>query len=236
MNRLLIIGDSLSMSRYGEGVGYEDMYSSRISIAFPGRLIINASERGNTTARACTPAYMDEYVHPLMPDVVVLQLGVVDCLPRLLTELQRRLVAISSRFSITKILANRYVAYLSRRRLQITKKRPMSLVSREAFERNCRLIQSILIHDNPDVRFVVIDIPCPASSLSEKSYGADELVAEYNSILRRIFDARKSRFVDLYETTRCNPALLLPDGYHLNSGGHDFIFLSVKKILDEWTF
>ncbi len=236
MNRLLIIGDSLSMSRYCDGIGYQDMYSSRISIDFPGRLIINASERGNTTTRVCTSVYLDEYVHPLAPDVAVLQLGVVDCLPRLLTELQRRLIEISSRFPITKFLAGKYVSYLSRQRFQITKKRPRSLVSREDFENNCRLIKSILIQDNPKVKFLVIDIPCPTSSLNEKSYGADEFVAEYNEILRRTFGACNSRFVDLYQKTKNNPDLLLSDGYHISSDGHHFIFLSVKKILDEWGF
>ena len=236
MKKLLIIGDSLSMSRHEDGIGYEKMYSSLLALAFPSRLIVNASERANSTKRISSSAYLGEYVYPMKPDVAIIQIGVVDCLPRLLTDFQRRAVSLASRLSLTKGLANRYIEHLSKRRLQATEKRPMSLVSLYDFEENLRLFRSALTAKNSEARFILITIPCPGKAVTEKSYNADNLVVQYNNILRKIFLHGNSKFVDLYEATKCDMSLLLQDGYHISEFGHEYLFRSTRNILNDWAF
>ncbi|MFA6013583.1 MAG: GDSL-type esterase/lipase family protein [Gallionellaceae bacterium] len=236
MKKLLIIGDSLSMSRHEDGIGYEEMYSSHLAIAFPERLIVNASERANSSNRISSSSYLGEYVYPMKPDVTVIQIGVVDCLPRLLTDYQRRIVSIGTRFRITRGVTTRYLEHLSNRRYQITKKRPISFVSRADFEKNLSLIKSVLISENPHCKFVVIGIPCPSKALTEKSYGADDFVREYNNILRNVFNCKNSKFIEFYEATKNNPSLLLHDGYHISGLGHNYLFHSTRDILSEWAF
>lgn len=236
MRKLLIVGDSLSMSRYEDGVGYEQMYSSHLALAFPERLVVNASERSNSSKRIASNSYLVEYVFPMMPGVVIIQIGVVDCLPRLLTDFQRIAVSLASKNSITKKLADKYIANLSKRRFQITKKKPLSLIPREKFEENIKSIKSMLILRNPEIKFIVVDIPCPGKNLVEKSYDSNSFVQNYNHILRNVFACQNSRFIDLYETTKLNSSMILKDGYHINSAAHEYIFQSARDILREWKF
>lgn len=236
MKKLLIIGDSLSMSRHEDGIGYEEMYSSNLAIAFPERLVVNASERANSSKRISSSSYLSEYVYPMKPDVTVIQIGVVDCLPRLLTEFQRRVLSIASRLPITRGVAKKYIERLSKRRLQITKKRPMSFVSRDDFEKNLNLIKLAVISESPLSKFILIDIPCPSKALTEKSYGADDVARDYNNILRNIFNCENSKFIEFYEATKTHPSMLLSDGYHISKLGHDYLFNSLRDILNEWEF
>lgn len=236
MKKLLIVGDSLSMSRHEEGVGYEQMYSSQLAISLPGRLIVNASERANSTIRIASSSYLGEYVYPMMPDVMIIQIGIVDCLPRLFTNFQRRVVSIASRISMTKGLANSYVGYMSKSRINITRKRPMSFVPITDFEKNLRHLITAVNSGKSQCKFIVIDIPCPGHGLNEKSYGADKFVCEYNDVLRSVFYERDSKFVELYAATLDNPSLLLRDGYHISEQGHRYLFNATRDILHEWEF
>ena len=223
------------MPRHKEGIRYEQMYASHLSFFRPEILVVNASERANTTNRIVSSSYLDEYVHPMMPDVTILQLGIVDCFPRLLTNFQRRAVHIASRIRLTKRLADYYIKYLSKRRFEITKKRLISYVSIWDFERNLKLIKSIVMTINSKSKFIVINIPCPGPTLAEKSFDVDGVVQKYNSILNQVFYS-DAKFVNLYEETRSNPNLLLADGYHINCLGHEYIFICCRNILQQWRF
>ena len=236
MKKLLIIGDSLSMSRYEDGISYEEMYSSRLAFAFPERLVVNASERANSSNRISSKSYLVEYVYPMKPHITIIQIGVVDCLPRLLTQFQRRVVSITTRLRMTKKLTDHYIQYLSMRRFQITKRRAMPFVSQNDFEKNLNILKSELISINPLSRFIVVGIPCPSKFLTNKSYAADDFVREYNNILRSIFDFNTSKYIDLYEATKHDPSLLLNDGYHISRLGHEYLFHTVKNTLCEWVF
>ena len=218
------------MQRSKEGVSYEHMYSSLLSYSFPRRLIVNASERSNTTKRIIQSSYLDEYVYPMVPDVTVLQLGIVDCFPRVLTNFERRVVHLASGISLTENLADYYINYLSRRRLEITKNRYIPYVSIKDFEANLKLIKSTIMTINCEHKFIIINIPCPGSNLTKRNFDVDGIVRKYNAVLDKVF-LSDAGFINLYDETKYNSNLLLEDGYHINSMGHKYIFNALKNIL-----
>src|SRR5690606_11192288 len=72
VKKLLIVGDSLSMSRHREGVTYEQMYPTLLACHLKNWLVINGSVRANTSRQIISENYQEEYILPLLPDVVVL--------------------------------------------------------------------------------------------------------------------------------------------------------------------
>lgn len=227
MKKILIIGDSLSMSRHVDGITYDVMYSTLLSNVFRDWLVVNGSQRANTSRRVVDRSYQEEYLLPLRPDFVILQIGVVDCLPRLLSRTERIALSILTKLNLTSRVAKYYISYKSSRRLRFTKRKQMFFVDALEFQKNLLELKKIL--SELTCKVIVINIPCPGQKLRERSYGVDASVLKYNNIICTVFGDLENRIIDLYEMTRCDPLLLLSDGYHIQAGGHKLIFEEILK-------
>lgn len=90
MKTVLIVGDSLSMVRPGDGLYLNDIYPYLLQEQLgAGYYVVNASQRANDTSKVVLDSYLSESVCSSRADVVVLQLGIVDCTPRLFSEVQK---------------------------------------------------------------------------------------------------------------------------------------------------
>jgi acyl-CoA thioesterase-1 len=233
VKKLLIAGDSLSMSRHEFGIDYEKMYSSGLAASFPGRLVVNASLRANSTRRIVSDDYLQEYIRPMQPNVIILQIGVVDCLPRLLGDFERKCISLLSRATITGKLTAYYLRLKTAHRYAITKKHPRTIVPQDEFDRNLKVLRK---NAPSGCRFIIINIPHPGDDLIKKSYGVAENIQRYNASLAIAFNDENSIIVDLYGATIANPNYLLADGYHISSIGHAFLFQKLSKLLVSMDF
>lgn len=225
MKKLLIVGDSLSMSRHREGVTYEQMYSTLLACHLKNWLVINGSVRANTSRQIISENYQEEYILPLLPDVVVLQVGVVDCLPRLMSKYERRILGVFSRIQGFRRLARFYISFKSKRRLYFTKKKQISFVGSSEFESNMMQFRNLMRRIGCKV--IAINIPHPGPGLSERTFGVGEAVSRYNGIIDQVFSGSAHAVVDLYNMTKSNPSLLQDDGYHIRWECHELLYKEI---------
>ncbi|MGX5659529.1 SGNH/GDSL hydrolase family protein [Castellaniella ginsengisoli] len=225
MKKLLIVGDSLSMSRHREGVTYEQMYSTLLAFHLKNWLVINGSVRANTSRQIISEAYQEEYVLPLLPDVVVLQIGVVDCLPRLMSKYERRILGVLERIQGFRRMARFYISFKSKRRLYFTKRKQIAFVEASEFADNIIKFRDLL--SRIGCRVIAINIPYPGPGLSERTFGVGEAVSRYNGIIDRVFSGAEHVVVDLYGMTKSDPSLLQDDGYHIRGKCHQLLYKAI---------
>lgn len=227
--KILIAGDSLSMSRYVDDIQFEEIYPIIVQLNCPGVLVVNGSERSNSSRRIVTDNYCDEYLRPLIPDCVVIQIGIVDCAPRVFTDAEKRLLSIMGRIPVVRFIANLIVKLGSMYRLPITRKRMLTTVSSEEFYKNlCDFVEEIY-RINPGCQLVMINIVCPGEKIKERSYGVMSSALKYNQILEEVASNYKAEIIDLYTFTQEHPEALLQDGYHIGKLAHRFIYDNLKK-------
>ncbi len=225
MKKLLIVGDSLSMSRHREGIAYEQMYSTLLACHLKNWLVINGSMRANTSRRIISETYQEEYVLPLLPDLVVLQVGVVDCLPRLMSKYERRILWVLSRIQGFRRIARFYISFKSKRRLYFTKKKQIAFVGSCEFESNMISFRDLM--SRIGCKLIVINIPHPGPGLTERTFGVEEAVSRYNGIIDRVFSGAEYAVIDLYNMTKSNPHLLQDDGYHIRGECHELLYKAI---------
>ena len=92
--KVMIVTDSLSMPR--PEIRYEDTWIYLLKQEFPQYDIIDRPGRGSTTTRLVTEGGGGvDLLETYMPDIVIIQLGMADCAPRLFNKrgLEYRIVS-----------------------------------------------------------------------------------------------------------------------------------------------
>ena len=206
--RALIIADSLALPR-GD-VGYEQTWPAMLADRLPSIAWINRAQRLSTTERLNDEGNggadcLDFY----KPGLAVLQLGIVDCAPRVL---KRSTAAIVYRLPFG--LGTRLPAWLERRR---GRKAGNCFVPVAAYEANLR---AYLARAGAQGTRVIAIAVLPASRLlvSKNAHVADQIAA-YNAVLDRL--AREFEHFDVLHPFHgaASPDSLFIDGYHLNEQG-----------------
>ena len=153
------------------------------------------------------------------PDIIILQVGIVDCAPRVFTKFQLRVV----KFLKLKFLHS----FVSSNYAKLSKVRNIAYVSQSVFHEN--LIQFINALDG--IQIYALSIAPPSSKLKSKSPLMNERVATYNNILEEVF---KNNFIDPFKNI---DQVLLDDMYmsdliHFNKDGQSYISHFVKQSLN----
>lgn len=227
MNKIVVIGDSLALP--GHSNSYEDTWFYQLQRHFSGIFFIPYFRRGLTTTILVTEGGGDLYpgafppgadcLEHYMPDIVILQLGIVDCAPRLF-----------GTYSLEAKLVNRMPSELRNRYINLVKKLrkrsedrvdvplPQFRNNIEAFLKRC------LLHDVK--RVVFIKICTPDQGVLKKNPPMLANVIKYNNCIDQIVDAY---------SIACSINPLIPkqgepeiydDGYHPNPAGN-------RKVYDE---
>lgn len=221
--KLLIAGDSLSMSRHVDGITFEQTYAVLTQRALPGALVINGSERASSSRRIGSEDYLDEYLRPLSPDHVVVQVGVVDCTPRIFTDGERRVLGLMQRVPLLRAVSAAIIRAASRHRAAITSRRNMPMIALDEFDRHLRTFIAEARRIRGGCRVALVNIACPNATFLSRNPGALAFVERYNAALASIAAESGSRVIDLFDFTRRHPESLLPDGYHINAMAHQFL-------------
>jgi lysophospholipase L1-like esterase len=223
MRRVLVVGDSLSLTRHESGLAYEQIYPVRLQRELPDDIVINGSLRGNSSETVAAEGYLTEYVRPLRPDTVVIQLGIVDCTPRLFSRGEKLALSAMNHTPGLRVVSRGIISLASRHRRTLTRWRQRCQVRPDDFDRYLRAFADEARRCNDSCRFVVVNIPCPTGVFLESNYRVEALVQQYNGLLEGLVRDFRGSLVDLYGFTRSSPGVLLADGYHLNAQAHDFL-------------
>lgn len=228
--KILAIGDSLSLP--GHGNRYEDTWIYLAKMAFSQNDFITLFRRSLTTDVLVNegggelvgfPPGSDCLEH-FSPDVVILQLGIVDCSPRLFKKNSLSL-------KILKALpSNLSVALLEM--IKKFKKRSVknSYVPIKKFYANltCFLDRC---KANQVKKVIYIAIAYPANSMESKSPLMWQSVSEYNEILVNLAEKYDFYNVIFPLSEKMSNENVYDDGYHPNPKGNQLVFEKLAESL-----
>lgn len=164
---------------------------------------------------------MSKHLLVYEPDVVVLQVGIVDCYPRALTRLESQIL---SRIPILNQITKNFVKLFYKR---IIKFRNITYTSQRDFKNNLIKLKSFF----PKTNWIVVPI-APASDAYKKRNPLVEL--KINSFNEEL----KSEFPDAYLSETYNideiNSIFLEDNHHLSKYGHSLVKESVVKELSKF--
>jgi lysophospholipase L1-like esterase len=145
------------------------------------------------------------------PDLVIFQIGINDCAPRLFKKKSGSLLL---KPWFQKITHNVGVRFLSRYRYFFTKLRPSVYVKKDRYISNLREMCSEISKYSPRCDFVFLTIANVSPSLNERSYNYSENIRSYNEALLATFP----------NVIKVEPvsgeSILIGDGVHLTKKYH----------------
>jgi lysophospholipase L1-like esterase len=224
--RIVALADSLSLPRDtdGELLRWEETWPRRLERRLRERgveaEVINAGRRART-ADTLDGADFDEHVVYTKPDVVVLQVGVVDGAPRIFSRREQRVLR-----WLPAGLRDRIVRRRSARRAELTRKAPLARVYTppEAFEAHLLRLGGRLRERG--VQLVVVPILADLDRMEARSPGYTANIARYNTILARAAEKLGATFVSGEGVFG-----FCADGYHLDAAGSDQLAQRVADVL-----
>jgi len=222
MEFLSVLGDSLSRPRPEENINLTDTYSFLLSnLLGKSVYVINNARRANTTSQQIQESYLINDINSCLSEYYIIQLGIVDCAPRLFSIFQQKLIN-----QIHPVyLKNFIIKFMSKRRYFFTKHFPKVYVKLNNFYFNySELINYITITQTNLKKIFVINIPKTNEYNLKRSFGFENNIKEYNEIINRIAKEKRQiiELIDLYTISE-DEEILLHDGIHINKRGHQII-------------
>lgn len=236
--RIVTVTDSLGMPRDlgGEALRWEEIWPKRVERAL--------NERGTPVEVICCGARartsgdllgteLEEHVVFKRPDVVVVEVGVTDCAPRVISKNEKRLLNTPI---VPAPLREWVVRRRSAKRLEITAKAPLARVytTPAQFEADLRAYAMALRAQPWPISLVVLPIVAHAARMAKKSSRHDENVALYNGLLGNVARDVDATFVP-QETLLPGSnvdAWFFRDGYHITPEGARVFAENLTPILE----
>lgn len=208
MFKVLVLTDSLALPRYKPEIcKYEDTWPNLLR----NNYIVHQVSIGAATSDILLKQV--NYHKLFNPDIVILQVGIVDCAPRFMSRL---VLDITYQFGLLgKFLRNFFNRKWIRRRFNI------SYVNQKKFRFYINRIQAGF--DCPLIALTII----PASDLYEGILpGVKKRIDLYNKILKE-----EIKFIiETDNILKVNG--VMTDHHHINKNGHEYIYSEIEKLID----
>jgi len=223
--RIFLIGDSLAVPRSDPSgdIRYRNCYPFLIQQYLENQLqSVHVPVIYDRSQSCCTlPDVVfswNEEISLQEPDILIIQVGVVDCAPRVFTPYQRKVVAnLRPRIMRESVLSlvRKYRKHLVRLRGNLT------YTSYEQFRQ-----AAIGLSSEADrvglLGCYFVNIITPSLEMERRSPGFCSNVAKYNEVLEEVADGKIVQIVDMDGIVQRmgHERLLLSDGIHINKEGH----------------
>lgn len=202
---IIIIGDSLAAQRKDDGYSLDERWPS-IFETKSGSSVLNLAKTYSTTK---VLKKVKQEIKLRKPDYVIIQLGIVDCVPRRFYKIET---------SILYRLPDKVRVFLMR----IVKKIRNQSSSRAYVKPNNFKDNIKNLCSGMDCEFIYVKILSATEPLLLKNNNAGLSIIKYNELIDEISSELVNfTFVEIKgEIVR---ELTLDDGYHLNKLGHDYL-------------
>lgn len=219
---VLIQGDSLPLPR--ESVQYTETWPGRLRASLDIEHVANlsASEKTIADVNIDHPNFSERELELYRPSTVILQIGIVDCAPRYLTQTQKQLVDL-----LPKNIFSKGVRHMVKKLR--TRSHQRAYVSRSEFRRHVQqYVQRCLEIDVDQV--LIIKIMSAGEKYLSRNKRVGEAISEYNERLSAVASEYQevTAFRPLADTKDQEKDIVdshtLPDGFHLNATGHELLF------------
>lgn len=212
--KILVLGDSLAFPRHTKGQSLEHAWPDLVANRIPGSVLWQRARAANMSSGVLDEAReLNFFFGDTVPfDVVVVQVGIVDCCPR-------PVPASVLRFLRGFTAGVRIAAMIDKHHGFLVRLRARPWIAAPVFAANVAGAVAALRKLAP--RLILLAIAPPRHHLLENAPGVEGQVRLYNQVLRRVVEQhpRGTLFVDPYSDS--NPDLLvLADGHHLTAKGH----------------
>jgi len=220
--RILCIGDSLGLPRKDES--YIHTWYYKISQFYKEFEFIPRFMRAMTTENLTSINPLDS-LENFEPNIVILQVGIVDCSPRLLPKdfFFTKLIGILPKYFSSPIW--RVIKKITIRRVRFADVSPFNFKKNlyDYFSRCNKLgIEKL----------VFIKISKPGTNMIIKNKHIVSQVELYNNLIDKV--SKQFAFVELINPLEDGlDDYYISDGYHLNKNGHNQIFLKIKEVLSD---
>lgn len=224
---ILIIGDSLGCPRPWIGVDLRSTYGYQLGhLLGADYFVANYSVGDNSTDRAVKAPFVRTFVQGAAASYVIVQLGIVDCAPRLMSTFERAIGLVASKIPLLRPLFNFYVRQKAKHRYTLTRIFPKTLVPIDRFARNLKTLVAEIQAANPVEQIFFINIAYPGEYLLRKSYNILRNIEQYNGAIAEVVAelGDKGKVVDLFQQTQAHPGWITEDdGHHIYKPAHDWI-------------
>ncbi|ONH56711.1 hypothetical protein BLL36_04865 [Pseudomonas cedrina subsp. cedrina] len=159
-----------------------------------------------------------DYYKVIKADLVVVQVGIVDCYPRAIKKSELSLLLRMPRF-----LSELIHRWVKRNYSWLISKRGIRYVKSEQFSSNLVKLQESF----PDSKFLVVPIAPPSMAYIKKNPLILGAIKEYNDLLASTFPS--GFLAECYAGT--SDDIFLSDNHHLNGLGNELVYTAVKEAL-----
>lgn len=231
--RLVVIGDSLAMPRSvdGEEVLWSQTWPSLLGAAMAGDFeVVNFSARAKNSNQLVNPTLFLEQIEWVRPKVIIVQIGVVDCAPRIFTNKEKRVLKWLPSFLRESIIRGR-----SNNRQALTAKDPLGKVEVHPaqFRQNFEDFVGKLARLPKMPKLMVMPIVANLQEMEAKSPGYSSNMALYNDILSEVSEGRFLFPKIELDWLSTSPENFCKDGYHLSPLGNQRLYELLLDVFDE---
>lgn len=225
---ILVIGSSMTMPRLE--VGFTETWLYRIMRKYNDYLILDKSRRASTTDRLINDGsgFQDkrkgaDVLEYYSPKVVITQIGITDCAPRLLNKdkLSTKMLNVSPGF-----IKNPIYKFLKKNRVRSINNADVNIID---FEKNW--VNYIERARPLGTKILCILISKPTRLVRSKSPEIYKSIELYNAVLHRLND-NYDNFTILEPYTQDEIDLYALDEFHVSEQGHDCLFKKIDSALE----
>ena len=211
MKRIVLFTDSLAMPREEPEITYyEDTYPYLLSKDYE---VFQFSKGGGVMNEFVEQTF---YYNKYKPDIIILQLGIVDCGPRAFSKLEEAIFKSNRVFRLIRRTLSR--TKISKR---IRNLRRLSWTSVRDYKHGCE----IFISKFSQSRVYALSIVPPSEEYEKQVPGISKKISEYNEVLKQVF---KQNLIDL---TNIPSEGIMSDHHHLTKEGHKFVYDEIVKAI-----
>jgi acyl-CoA thioesterase I len=223
--KVLCIGDSLSLP--GHGNQFEDTWYYKLQKHFSSFYFASYFKRATTTVVLVSEGGGDgkspagsDCLEFYLPDIIIIQLGIVDCSPRYLKR-SKIVYKIVERLPLKlKRITYYFIKKLVNRSLK------KADITPEQFQHHLKLYLNRCL-ENKVKKVVFIAICNPDENVKQKSPVLIQAVELYNKIITEI--SSQYNFTSVISPLNSGEIDLYDDGYHPNPKGNDLVYKALKE-------
>ncbi|RJP80699.1 MAG: SGNH/GDSL hydrolase family protein [Desulfobacteraceae bacterium] len=236
--RIVVIGDSLPLPRIDDDnhvlwdKTWPYLLHNELNKDGNHYEVINCSIRSRTI-ETVTGHDFNEHILWKKPDIIILQVGIVDCAPRIFSRKEKLILGLSF---IPDFIRQKIIKHRSQKRKEILRKNPLGKVYTKPEEYH-RYIEDFFVKIKSlswEIKIIILPI-LSNSILEEKSPGHNHNAQVYNDILKDACIKYHARWIDPEKFLQAEPYhnLFCADGYHLDKEGNRYTANLVMEALQQ---
>ena len=222
MKTITIITDSLAMPRVeGDEKIYIQQTWPKLLAQQLGNdfMLAEFKERARDTDSLRIDQLFFETITCCKPDILLLQIGIVDCAPRIISKQEN---ALWNRRYFPKRLRQYLIQHRKQNRANILEKGPLKkvYVSPDQYEQNIKSFIQQVKASYPSTFILTLPIVGNFQQLEQKSKGYTANKDLYNDILQKVADSSDTLYAGALLAYMQQDDFYTLDGYHLTVKGH----------------